>query len=93
MSISYTRSERLRMWMRQHGISIAALSRQARVTYATARNWIDRETIPTNRHEQLLGLGFPKELLPLPMDLATGRPPLAPDFPGLRKKKNLEEQA
>ena len=81
-----TRSERLRQWMCRHNISMAALARQANVTVTTARSWVERETIPADRHELLLSLGFPRELLPLPRGSAgAAHRPVQPDFPGLRE--------
>ena len=50
---------------------------------AGPRMLIARETIPVERYNQLRALGFPEDILPIPLDIPRGPRPKEPRFPGL----------
>lgn len=78
------RFQRLRAWMREHGITFKALGEQLGLRYSGARRVCLGETCPSRHHTKMLNLGFPAELLPEAKDLPVGPKPKVPDFPGLR---------
>lgn len=80
------RQSRLREWMKDHKITVIELARRLGVSERIARKYICEESIPTNRHNQFVTLGFPVELLPKPLDRKGGCKRLVPDFPGLRQE-------
>ena len=83
--MSTPRVIRCREWMDQHNITFSAISIELGLkNVGSSRTMIFRETIPVFRYQQLRALGFPEEVLPIPLDLPRGRRPKKPDFPGLR---------
>lgn len=85
------RTERLNAWMSDHGITCRALGEQLGMSGYGAIRMLNQETMPTQRHEACLRLGFPAELLPLPFDKKRGRPAKEARFPGLMAAQ--EEQS
>ena len=80
------RAVRCREWMQEHDITFPALARQLGMkSDAGPRMLITRETIPVRRYNHLRILGFPEDLLPIPLDLPRGRRPKEPRFPGLEE--------
>ena len=78
------RAVRCREWMQEHNITFPALATQLGLKSDTGpRMLIARETIPVERYNQLRALGFPEELLPIPLDIPRGPRPKEPRFPGL----------
>lgn len=80
---NHRRYQLLLSWMKERDISFSALSEQLGVSSSTARYACQRETCPTNHYKKLVTLGFPKDLLPIPLDKQGGRPKRIPKFPGL----------
>ncbi|MDR1125692.1 MAG: XRE family transcriptional regulator [Deltaproteobacteria bacterium] len=85
-----TRYERLRVWMREHGITFTALGEQLGLRYSGARRVCIGTTCPSRHHSKMLELGFPAELLPEAKDMPVGPKPKVPDFPGLRIGNTLD---
>ena len=70
--------------MSAHDITFSALAeRLGMKSDASPRSLIARETIPVFRFNQLRTLGFPEDILPIPLDLPRGPRPKEPNFPGL----------
>lgn len=78
-----SRYDRLYAWMLDHRISYPALAKELGVSESGARRLCNSETIPVHRHDQLVQLGFPVDLLPAARDRPKGRPRAVPIFPGL----------
>lgn len=70
-----TRQEALRVWMGRNGLTFAEMARRMDVTSNNVSKLCDQDTMPVHRHEQLLGMGVPAELLPEAMDLKPGPKP------------------
>ncbi len=68
-------------WMKKHNITYVAIAKQIGVTPMMAREYIIRETIYPPRHEQLVKLGFPIDILPTPV--LKGKKARILIFPGL----------
>lgn len=83
---------RLRQWMDKENISFAIIGAVLGCSDATAWRYLTSELIPTHRFFQLVRLGFPEELLPIPYDLPRGRPKRAaiPDWMLKNMSKNEE---
>lgn len=75
----------LQKWLKQHSITYAAIAIQLGITEAGVRHILYADSMPTQRHAQLMTLGFPVAVLPKPLDRKPGRKRLVPDFPGLRE--------
>lgn len=82
------RHARLQKWLKQHNITYAALALQLGLSESGVRHLLFAETIPTQRHNELMALGFPVDMMPRPLDRKPGRKRLVPDFPGLRQEAN-----
>ena len=78
------RAVRCREWMQEHNITFPALATQLGMKSDTGpRMLIARETIPVERYNQLRALGFPEELLPIPLENPRGPRQKEPRFHGL----------
>ncbi len=77
--IEFTRQDMLQAWIRKSDITQTEIARALEVRETTVSRWVRAETISTRRHEQLVKLGIPAELLPKPLDIT----------PGPKKKKFL----
>lgn len=75
-----TRQERLLVWMRRKKLTNADIARRLEVGNATVRAWFEAESIPQWRHDALVALGIPAELLPPGQNIAPG-PKRKPPFP------------
>ena len=71
----------LREWMESRDITVRSVASRLNVSVATASTLLRGETMPVNRHEALTVLGFPADLLPIPLDRKPGRPAKIPRFP------------
>ena len=70
------RAVRCREWMQERYITFPALAKQLGMkSEAGPRMLIARETIRA--------LGFPEDILPIPLDIPRGPRPKEPRFPGL----------
>lgn len=67
----------LKLWMEERHISNQALADVLGVSRPFVCKMLSRDTIPAKRHKQMLMLGFPEELLPVPYQEPR------PYFPGL----------
>lgn len=67
-----TRQERLLIWLRRAGIQYKDIAEQTGVKTAAVSKWFDGDTIPPYRHQQLVDMGIPADLLPLPVYKAGG---------------------
>ena len=75
---------RCREWMDAHDITFLALAKQIGMKSDNgARALLSRETLSVFRFNQLRELGFPEDILPIPLDLPRGPRPKEPNFPGL----------
>lgn len=72
-----TRQERLHLWMRRLGHTYKAWGRTVGVSGHALSKLCGQETMPVRRHEQLMELGVPRELLPSPFDQKPGPKPRA----------------
>lgn len=71
----YRRQALLYLWLRENRVSLASLARQIGVSQVSVSKWVQAESIPTKRLEQLKQLGIPEELLPKGVDIPTGPKP------------------
>lgn len=62
----------LSIWLKRQGKSQADIARALDVGEVSVSRWVKAESIPVRRHEQLVGLGIPAELLPAPVDITPG---------------------
>lgn len=76
-----TRIERLREWMRERDITNRAVAEKIGVALSSVHRFLNSEDIPTRHHAELLRLGFPVDLLPMPLDRKPGRKKLEARFP------------
>lgn len=60
------REQRLRLWLRGQGMTLASLARRMDVHKSAPGKWLVRcsEDLPQVRRMQLLALGMPEECLP-----------------------------
>lgn len=72
------RQEQLLLWMRRTGQTFKAWGSLVGVSGHALSKLVGQETMPVRRHEQLVCLGVPVELLPLPLDIKPGPKPKAP---------------
>lgn len=70
--IDIKRQDMLLLWLKRQGISQAAIARALEVGEVSVSRWIRAQNIPSKRHEQLVKLGIPEELLPEPLDVTPG---------------------
>lgn len=70
---SLTRQERLLIWLRRSGLQYREIAERTGVKTAAVSKWFDGDTIPPYRHQQLVDLGIPADLLPLPVYKAGGQ--------------------
>lgn len=70
--IDFTRQDKLLIWLKRHGRTQADIARALEVGDVSVSRWMKAETIPSKRHEQLVKLGIPAELLPPPLDIVPG---------------------
>lgn len=75
------RKNRLRQWMIERDITYLAVAKQIDVSLSTASRLLNGESMPVKKHEKLLKLGFPAELLPMPLDKKPGPKAREPRFP------------
>ena len=85
--MAITRYEHLLEWMADRFIIFADLGERLGMTASAARQMCLKETMPIKHYEAMLLLGFPSELLPLPLDVKPGRRRHSPIFPGLQKEQ------
>ncbi len=79
------RQEALDLWKKRAGLSFAEMGRRIGVTGENVSKLCAKETMPPHRHQQLLDLGVPIELLPKPLYCPPGpkpKPPVAPQASG-----------
>lgn len=79
--MSKLRTILLREWMRERSITFRAIGEKLGVTTEGARYMLSQDTIPPVRHEVLVALGIPPNLLPTPSQGVLGRPRLEARFP------------
>lgn len=70
--LDLTRQDMLSIWLKRQGSTQADIARALDVGEITVSRWMRAESIPVRRHEQLLKLGIPAELLPAPLDITPG---------------------
>jgi hypothetical protein len=73
--ITPTRQELLRLWLDRTGHSFRRFGRSMGISGVSVARLCDQDTMPTDRHRQLLELGMPPNLLPKPVDQKPGRKP------------------
>lgn len=66
------RQDMLLIWLRREGVNQADIARWLGVTETSVSRWLRAESIPVQRHGQLVELGIPAELLPAPVHVAPG---------------------
>lgn len=67
------RSVRLQYWLVRRGLTQVAISKRMGVSKQAVFLMLNKDTIPTARHAQLVELGLPEELLPRAWDCPHGR--------------------
>ena len=82
---------RARQFMAENDITYRSMGEQLGVTLQWAMLLLAKNTIPTERHAQLIALGFPPDVLPEPMDFTLGRKPKISRFPGLAGTQSTSE--
>lgn len=70
--IAVTRQDMLSIWLKRQGMTQAKIARALEVGEISVSRWLRAERIPEKRHEQLVNLGIPAELLPKPLDITPG---------------------
>lgn len=73
--INPTRQESLLLWMRRNGHSFRGYGRDIGLSGVQVANLCGQDTMPTQRHAQLVALGVPVDLLPEPLDVKPGPKP------------------
>lgn len=69
------RKEKVFLWLRQNGLTYTSLARKMGMSQWGVSKLLERPTIPTRRHRQLVELGLPTDLLPPAKDIPTGPKP------------------
>lgn len=72
---------KLRQWMWERDITHKSIAERIGMAESTVATMLKSPHIPTKRHAQLIQLGIPPEVLPVPLDKRNGRPPKTPRFP------------
>ena len=67
-----TRHELLCQWLRDKGIRLYEVAELLDVSKSSISRALKGATIPCRRHAQLVALGIPKDLLPMPLDITPG---------------------
>ena len=70
--LDLTRQDMLYVWLKRRGMTQAQIARAMKVGETTVARWMKAASIPEKRHEKLVKLGIPAELLPPPLDIAPG---------------------
>lgn len=70
--LDITRQDMLCVWLKRNGWTQAEIARALEVGETSISRWMRAERIPEKRHEQLVKLGIPAELLPQPVDITPG---------------------
>lgn len=70
--LDITRKDMLCIWLKRNGRTQADIARALEVGEISVSRWMKADTIPSKRHEQLVKLGIPQELLPEPVDIVPG---------------------
>jgi hypothetical protein len=77
-----TRVEKLNVALGRAKVTVSNLAHTLGVTDNTIRRLLYGETIPPVRHQQLVSIGIPPELLPRPEYITPGPKPQADDSLG-----------
>lgn len=80
-------------WMNEHRITYVAIGEQLGISATAVSRMLYSETMPVKRHQQMLALGFPDDMLPVPFDRPRGRPKNVPIFPGLAASESRHADA
>jgi hypothetical protein len=83
------RSIRLRHWMTEHGITCSITAKILGCSNTSAWRFLQGDTIPPQKRDMLVKVGFPQELLPDPYQTRRGRPSGMPEW----LKKNMDKLA
>ena len=86
--LDLTRQDMLSIWLKRQGMTQADIARALEVGETTVARWMKAESIPEKRHEKLVKLGIPAELLPQPLDITPG-----PKKKGMKKAGWLRHPA
>ena len=70
--LDITRQDMLSIWLKKNGKTQADIARALEVGEVSVSRWMRAERIPEKRHEALVKLGIPAELLPQPLDITPG---------------------
>lgn len=70
--LDITRQDMLSIWLKKNGRTQADIARALEVGEVSVSRWMRAASIPEKRHEQLVKLGIPAELLPAPLDITPG---------------------
>lgn len=84
------RTVRLRRWMSAYSVTYRWLGEQIGISGQAVRYFLTGETIPIERHRQLVELGVPVDLLPVALDVPSGPHRKIPTFPGLSAQGKLQ---
>lgn len=79
-----TRQECLYLYLRREKVSLAALARAMGISRARVHGLLRAERAPSKRVQQLVALGLPRDLLPVPEDLRPGPKPRNLHAPAMR---------
>ena len=63
-----TRQEQLAVWCRRENLTQPKIASALGVSVMSVSSWFRAETIPSNRHKDLVEFGIPEELLPRAVD-------------------------
>lgn len=77
------RTVRLRQWMANCSVTYRWVGEQLGITTTAARSLLIKDTVPVKRHQRLVEIGIPAELLPVAMDIPTGPARRKPTFPAM----------
>lgn len=72
----FDRQAEFRIWMLRNKLTFVEIGKRlGGMTGSGVCRLIQGERMPVARHQQMLALGIPEELLPFPLDVPLGRKP------------------
>lgn len=83
---------RLRAWMVEHSLTCTALGKLIGCSNPYTYRLLSGDFIPRKRHEQLLTIGIPIDLLPKPKDTKLGRKKVSTSAPAWMQKNIGKQQ-
>ena len=73
----------LKKWLKEHEVSQVWLAEYFHISQPAISKMLSGETMPKDRYNQLVLLGIPPDLLPIPHDKTKGRKRMEPKWPNV----------